>query len=290
VKTRKLGRINFEPTIITLGGCGPGYVSQSEADVAVKMALDEYGLNMFDVAPSYGDAEVRLNPWIRKYREQMFLAEKTIERTREGAMNELQRSLKQTGANYFDLYQFHAVGSTGELDQILGNGGAMEALKEAQDVGLIKHIGITGHADIQVFVDAVNRFDFDTVLLPVNVASMVDPQPVNDFRPLLEIAEERDIGIIAIKSILKQRWKTEDKTYNTWYEPLDTPEAIEKAVWFTLSQPGVTTYSLPCDIRLWKPILEAAKQYRRLSLKEQEEVIGFAREMQFSPLFPEPQH
>jgi predicted aldo/keto reductase-like oxidoreductase len=288
VETRKLGRINFESTLITLGGCGPGYVSQAEADVAVKMALDEYGVNMFDIAPSYGEAEVRLEPWIHKYREKIFLAEKTGKRTRDTAMDELQSSLKQTGAEYFDLYQFHAVGSIGELDQILGDGGAMEAFKEAQEIGLIKYIGITGHADIQVFVDAVNRFDFDTVLLPVNVASMVNPQPVNDYRPLLRIAEERDIGIIAIKSILKQRWKTNDKAYNTWYQPLDTPAAIEKAIWFTLSQPGVSTYSLPCDIRLWKPILEAANQFRRLSNEEQDEIVDFAKTRQFSPLFPEP--
>jgi predicted aldo/keto reductase-like oxidoreductase len=289
VETRKLGKIDFNSTIITLGGCGPGYVSQEEADKAVELAFKKHRVNMIDVAPSYGDAEIRLNPWISKYRDKFFIAEKTTKRTKTEAWEELNMSLDKTGAKHFDLYQFHAVGSFEELDTILGKGGAMEAFIEAQETGLIKHIGITGHANIQVLVKALERFDFDTVLAPINAASMTNPHPHNDFRPLLKLAQEKDVGIIAIKSILKRRWKTEDKTYNTWYEPYDQKTDIEKALWFTLSQDGVSTYSLPCDVRLWELILDATERYKKHSLEELKDIIKQVKSVGSSPLFPEVQ-
>ncbi|MFX1299268.1 MAG: aldo/keto reductase [Promethearchaeota archaeon] len=286
METRIFGKTGARISILAMGGCGLGYVDQDEADKAVKLAMD-HGINMIDVAPTYGNAELRLYPWIQKYRNNFFLAEKTGVRTKKKAWRQLNRSLQRLGTKYFDLYQFHAVSSLDELDQILGKDGAMEAFKEAKETGLIKHIGITVHEDIRVLQKALELSDdFDTVLLPVYVAAIVNPNPVNDFKSILQITRDKNIGVTAIKAISRGRWRS-DHHYLTWYEPLDNQELINQAVWFTLSQEGVTTYSLPCDVRLWPLVLDAVKRYRRLDDEEQEKIVELARIHNFQPLFPE---
>jgi aryl-alcohol dehydrogenase-like predicted oxidoreductase len=285
LEKRRLGKTEYSASILTLGGCGPGMVSQGEANKSVELVM-KHGVNMIDVAPSYGNAEVRLRPWVEKYRGHLFLAEKTMKRTKKEALEELHRSLENLGTDHFDLYQFHAVGTIDELKQIFGKGGAMEAFKEAKETGLIRFIGITGHEDVRVHIKALEMFDFDTVLAPINVASMAHPYPVNDFRPLLKMAKERGIGVIAIKSMLRRRW-TGEKKYGTWYEPVEDANEAEMALKFALSQEGVTTYSLPCDVKLWPTVLEAAERFRKVDEKEQEEIIEYARKHLFKPLFPE---
>jgi len=284
--TRTFGKTQVKITIITMGGCGLGYVDQNEANKAVKLAM-EHGINMIDVAPTYGNAEIRLNPWIEKFRNKFFLSEKTLKRKKNGAWRQLNKSLEKLGTSYFDLYQFHAVSSMEELDQILGENGAMEAFLEAKETGLIKNIGITAHDDVRVLQKALELSnDIDTVLLPVYIAADLHPSPVNDYRKILEITREKNIGVTAIKAISKSRWQRE-ATYNTWYEPLDTQELIDLAVWFTLSQEGVTTYSLPCDVKLWPLVLDAAIRYKKLSLGEQENIIKMVSKNELHPLFPE---
>ena len=159
-----MGRIGWRASIVTLGGCGLGEISQKKADEAVKMAL-RYGVNTVDVAPSYGQAELRLAPWVKKYRNRLFVAEKTTERSKEGAWTELRRSLRRLSVSSFDLYQLHAVGDLQELKTALGKDGAIRAFKEAKETGLINHIGITGHKDMRVLKRAMERFDFDSILL-----------------------------------------------------------------------------------------------------------------------------
>ncbi len=286
METRIFGRTGAKITFITMGGCGLGYVDQNKADKAVKLAMD-HGINMIDVAPTYGNAEIRLNPWIEKYRNKFFLSEKTLKRKKNGAWRQLKRSLEKLGTSYFDLYQFHAVSSMEELDQILGENGAMEAFLEAKETGIIKNIGITAHHDVRVLQKALELSgDIDTVLLPVYVAAIAYPSPVNDFKRILEIACEKNIGVTAIKAISKNRWNSE-ASYNTWYEPLSSQELIDQAVWFTLSQEGVTTYSLPCDIRLWPLVLDAAARFKKLNEEEQKKVVSAAIENEYQPLFPE---
>ncbi len=286
METRIFGKTGAKITFITMGGCGLGYVDQDEVDKAVKLAM-EHGINMIDVAPTYGNAEERLKPWIKKYRNKFFLSEKTLKRKKNGALRQLNRSLEKLGTSFFDLYQFHAVSSMEELEQILGENGAMEAFKEAKETGLIKHIGITAHDDVRVLQKALELSDdIDTVLLPVYIAANVHPSPVNDFKKILKITQEKNIGVTAIKAISKSRWHG-DATYNTWYEPLDNQELINHAVWFTLSQEGVTTYSLPCDVRLWPSVLNAAKLYKKLDSEELEKIVRLAKENEFQPLFPE---
>ncbi|MHA2099233.1 MAG: aldo/keto reductase, partial [Candidatus Kariarchaeaceae archaeon] len=231
---RKFGRTGHKVSVISLGGCGVGILSQEEADAAIELAINKYGINTIDAAPSYGESEIRFCSIVEKRRKQLFITEKTTERTYEGAKKELHESLRKIGTEYFDVYQFHAVGSIQELDQIFSEKGAMKAFLEAKDTGLINHIGITGHKDIRVHMEALNRFDFDSILLPVTVASMTNLQPDNDFRPILKIAQEREIAVLAIKSIMKRRWESE-KTHSTWYQPLENEDEIQKAVWYTLS-------------------------------------------------------
>jgi len=286
METRIFGRTGAKITFITMGGCGLGYVDQNEADKAVKLAMD-HGINMIDVAPTYGNAEIRLNPWIEKYRNKFFLSEKTLKRKKNGAWRQLKRSLEKLGTSYFDLYQFHAVSSMEELDQILGENGAMEAFLEAKETGIIKNIGITAHHDVRVLQKALELSDdIDTVLLPVYVATFVRPSPVNDFKKILEITRKKNIGVTAIKAISKSRWNGE-ASYNTWYKPQTSQELIDQAVWFTLSQEGVTTYSLPCDIRLWPLVLDAAVRFKKLNEEEQKKVVSAAIENEYQPLFPE---
>lgn len=286
METRTFGRIGVKVSIIAMGGCGVGYEDQEEADKAVKLAMD-HGINMIDVAPTYGNAEIRLKPWLEKYRNKFFLAVKTLKRNKSGALRYLNRSMERLGVKNFDLYQFHSVSTMEELNQILGERGAMETFKEAKETGLIKHIGITGHADMRVLQKALEiSDDFDTVLLPVYAAALTKPSLVTDFRPILQLAQDRNIGVTAIKAISKGRWEG-DKTYNTWYEPLDDQDMVDQAVWFTLSQEGVTTYSLPCDVRLWPLILDAVKRYRKLDIEEQKSVINLAGQSNLKPLFSE---
>jgi aryl-alcohol dehydrogenase-like predicted oxidoreductase len=285
---RRLGRTGFRVSILTIGGYGPGvYPDPVEAVKAVENAIME-GLNMIDIAPSYGEAEVRLGPLIKKYRDRLVVAEKTLERTYEGAWRELKTTLSRFGIDSIDIYQFHAVKSLEELNTIFSEKGAAKAFLEARDQGLIKYIGITVHADMRIALKALEMFDFDTILIPVYAAAMTIPRPENDFRPVLKIAMDRDIGVIAIKSIAMRRYLPgEEKKYTTWYKPFDNQEDIDKAVWYTLSQEPVSTYPMAGDIRLWPMILSAGKRFRKLSLDEQEKIVNEFKAKGAKPLFPE---
>jgi len=284
---RLLGRTGYKVSILTIGCCGPGIAPNVEDAIKAFEYSINHGLNMIDIAPSYGEAEVRLGRLISRYRDKLIVAEKTLERSRDGAWKELKSSLKRLGLGYFDIYQFHAVRNIEELERIFGDNGAMRAFLEARDQGLIKYIGITVHNDMRIVIKALERFDFDTILIPVNVGSLIHPTPENDFRPVLKIAKDRDIGVIAIKAIAKGRWISNYRRYQTWYEPLEDQEDIDKAVWFILSQEGVTTYSMACDIRLWPKILSAGERFKRLDEEEQERIVEYFKDKGVKPLFPE---
>lgn len=285
LQKRAYGQTGSSVTILTLGGAGLGKISQEEADKAIALAM-KYGINMIDVAPSYHDAELKLNPILKKYRSKFFLAEKTLERTKRGARKELELSLERLGVKNFDLYQMHSVSTLEELDKIMGKGGALEAFKEAKETGLIKHIGLTGHADVRVHMKALQMFDFDGLLMPINAAAIAHPAPENDFKPVLKAAQDRGVGITAIKAISRGRYPKE-KTYNTWYLPSDNKHEIEMLVNFALSQEGVTTYSLAGEVTLWPTILKAGQKFKKLNEIEQNKVIEYVKKAGYKPLFPE---
>jgi predicted aldo/keto reductase-like oxidoreductase len=200
---------------------------------------------------------------------------------------ELHESLRRLGIEKFDLYQMHALGSMEEIDQALGPDGAIEALEEVSDTGLMDYLGITGHEDMRVLHEAIIRYDFDTLLLPVTLSSAVAFHPQNDYRPVLEEAEDRGMSVTAIKAICKGRWRDEvERSYRTWYKPYDIQGEVDLGVAFTLSQPGVVTYLLACDHRLWNLILAAGEVFEAMDEVEQREAISYAEEKGYSPIFP----
>ncbi|HID10468.1 MAG TPA: aldo/keto reductase [Candidatus Latescibacteria bacterium] len=280
MERRRLGRTGFEASVVALGGAILIGASQREADRAIEKAL-ECGVNYFDIAPTYGDSEVLVRPWVQRYRDRVFVACKTLKRTRDEAREELMRSLERVGVEYFDLYQFHGVSTQEDLEAVLGPGGALEAFSEAKEESLIRHIGITGHT-ASVLKEAFLRFDFDTVMFPLNFALARHRTPQNDYRPLLELARERNVGTLAIKSIAKGRWPEGERRYQTWYEPFDTQDEIDQSLWFVLSE-GVTAAPTAGDLRLLDKFLEAGRRFRHLNPEEGKSLMKKAEGLQ--PLF-----
>jgi len=287
VEKRRLGRTGHMSSIITLGCCALGYVSQREADKIIELALS-HGVNHFDVAPLYGEAELRLRPWMKEHRDDIFLGCKTLKRMKKEAAEEIKRSLERMGVDYIDLYQFHGLDDLKDLEIAFGPDGALQAMLEARDKGIIKHIGITSHRPLTI-IEALKRFDLDTVLFPLNFILMKHRRPENDYEPILKLARERDIGTIVIKAFAKGPWPpsiakqaSEKRPYLTWYEPFDSQVDIDRCLWFALSH-DVTTVASVCDIRLVPKIIDAAERYRKLTVEEQRQLIESATKLK--PLF-----
>jgi aryl-alcohol dehydrogenase-like predicted oxidoreductase len=283
MEKRRFGRTGHMSTVAIFGAVALGTVSQDEADWLMERVL-AYGINHIDIAPSYGDAENRLGPWMPRIREQVFLGCKTTERSREGAAAEMQRSLQRLRVKAFDLYQLHAVTSMEELDQVTAPGGALEALIEARDQGLTRYLGITGHGfhAPRIFIEALNRFDFDSVLFPINFVQFANPEYRQNAEALLKLCQERNVGTMIIKSITKAPWGDHPHTYAPWYEPFDDPEWIQKAVNFVLSLP-VTGICTVGDLNLAPKVFAAAANFQPMSADEREALIAQAG--QFEPLF-----
>ena len=271
MENRKLGKTEHMSSILTFGGAALWQVSQREADAAIELAI-EHGVNHFDVSPRYGHAELRLGPWMRKRHKEIFLACKTTERGKTRAWESIKRSLEMLKVDYFDLYQFHGADDLETLNTILGPMGALEAVLEAKEQGLVRHIGITGHRPF-VQIEALNRFDFDTLLFPVNSVLAAHRDDFNDFTLLLEIARQKNVGTIGIKAVAKRPWEKSFHVYRTWYEPFDEQADIDKNLWYALSQ-GITTAVLPSDLHLWPRVIGAADRFRVLDVREQEEIVS----------------
>jgi aryl-alcohol dehydrogenase-like predicted oxidoreductase len=276
MEKRRLGRTGHLSTVVTFGAAALGRVSPAETDKAMELAL-AHGVNHLDVAPSYGEAELRLGPWLAKHRHDFFLGCKTMERGKEGARAELHRSLERLRVDSFDLYQIHAVGDMAELDKVLAPGGAIEAIVEAKEQGLVRFIGITGHGHQApaVHAEALQRFAFDTVLLPLNFVLWANADYRRDFQALLKLAAEKDVGLMVIKALARRPWGEREHAYHTWYEPFDDQPSIERGVRFALSQ-SITTLISSGDVRLLPLILQAAERYRPLSAAEQAELVSTA--------------
>jgi len=283
METRRLGRTGHESSVLIFGGAALWDESPQAALDAITL-VRAHGVNHFDVAPQYGKSEELVGPWLAEHREEVFLGCKTMERTRQGAWEELQRSLKVLKVDQIDLYQFHAVGDRDRLDQVLGPGGAVEAFLDARDRGLIRYIGITGHGytTLNVHREALERFDFDTVMTPLNFIQAADPQFRADFNRLATLVTEKDVGLMIIKTFTKSPWGERPRTFNTWYEPFDTPQEVQSAANFVLSQP-VTGITTPGDLRLLPMVLAAAENFRRLDEEEQTTLVSSTKEA--VPLF-----
>ena len=281
MEKRALGRTNHRSSIATLGGAVFIYpVENRVGDQFIKYALDR-GVNHIDVAPTYGDAEARLGKWVREYRDDLFVACKTGKRTKGEAAEELRSSLERLQTDHFDLYQFHGLDTQEDLDIVVGNDGALQAFIEAKDEGLIDHIGITSHNPENI-LRALELMELDTILLPVNYTLGAHPEPQNDFRPVLSAAEEREIGVIAMKAVAKGPYAGE-RTRDCWYQPFTERNEIKEAVRYTLSHP-LATITTSSDMEIARMTIEAAENFKPMDRDEKKTLI--TRAADWKPLFP----
>jgi len=265
IEKRSLGRTGEMLSVIGFGGIIVKDATPQEAAADVKLAIDA-GINYFDVAPSYGDAEIKLGPALEPYRKNVFLACKTGQRSRAGARTELEQSLKNLRTDHFDLYQHHAVTTLEDVDKILGPDGAMETFTEARKEGKIRFIGFSAHS-VEAAMALMDRFDFDTILFPFNYATWY----AGNFGPqVLARAQEKKIGILALKAMAKGPWAKDadrSKYSKCWYEPLTTPQDIRQGLRFTLSHP-VTAAVTPGESELFKIALNLRNDLKPLNKTE----------------------
>jgi predicted aldo/keto reductase-like oxidoreductase len=281
METRRLGRTGYSISFITFGSFALLEATEKEAEATIEMVL-ERGINHFDVSPMYGRAEEHIGSWIKRNGGNFSLGCKTHERTNEKAWESINKSLEKLHVDSFDLFQFHAVDDIKTLDILFGRKGGIEAVLKAGDQGLIKHIGITGHVPIVQNI-ALSRFDFDTVMFPLNRIHAAKIRDWNDYRPLLKTAKKRDTGVFAIKSIAKGKWKdpTLPHKYNTWYEPFEKESNIEKSLWYALNQ-DITSAVSSGDMKLLPKTIDAAEKYTNLSQKEENDILRESE--QYEPL------
>ena len=273
MQTRRFGRTNHMSTVAVFGGVALGQLDQSMANIVIQQVIDA-GVNHIDIAPSYGEAELRLGPWMPKIRDDVFLGCKTTERTKQGAIDEFHQSLERLQVDTFDLYQLHAITTMEELDQCTQTGGALEGVIEMRAQGLTRFIGITGHGmqAPALFIEALRRFDFDTVLFPIFPALFTDEDYRRQALDLLDLCEAKDVGVMTIKAIAKGPWGDREPHFHTWYEPFDDQETIQKMVNFSLSQKLAHICTVG-DYRIMGKVLNACEKFEPMDAAAQEALI-----------------
>ncbi len=268
LEKRSLGKTGEKLSMLGFGGIVVMNATTQQAASRVAEAID-YGVNYFDVAPTYGNAEVMLGPALKPYRKKVFLACKTTERKKEGARKELEQSLKNLQTDHFDLYQLHAVTTKQDVETIFAKGGAMETFLEARKEGKVRFIGFSAHS-VEAAMSLMDRFDFDTILFPVNFATWY----AGNFGPqVLKKAQEKGMGILALKAMAKQPYPkgTKKKVPKCWYQPLTTEEEAKMGLRFTLSH-AVTAAIPPGNENLFRMALKLAVGFKPLTPAEVEEV------------------
>jgi aryl-alcohol dehydrogenase-like predicted oxidoreductase len=278
VQQRRLGRLGHESSVLIYGAAALSEVDQEVADRSVRLALDA-GINHFDVAAGYGDAELRLGPWMPRIRDRIFLATKTGERDMEAAWRQINASLERLQTDHLDLIQLHAIGDLADLDRATADSGALRAAIRAREEGLARAIGITGHGNgaPATHLEALRRFPFDTVLTPINFVLSQDPLYLVDYEALVAEVRAQDAGLMIIKSASRRNWPEQaPRTRTTWYEPFEDQERITAAVVWVLSRPEVTGIATPGDVGLLPAVIEAEKHLGEMSGAEAEEILSRA--------------
>jgi len=258
IATLTFGRTGHESTRTIFGGAALGRVTQEEADRVLELLL-RYGVNHIDVAASYGDAELRIAPWLKTYRDRFFLATKTDGRTYDAAKREIHRSLERMGVARIDLIQLHSLADPIEWDTALSPRGAIDACVEAREQGLVRYIGVTGHGTqiAATHLRSLERFDFDSVLLPYNYVMMQDAHYAAMFERVATTCRDRNVAVQTIKSIARRPWWGRERTRATWYQPLEDQRDIDLAVHWVLARPGIFLNTAG-DIALLPKVLDAA--------------------------------
>jgi aryl-alcohol dehydrogenase-like predicted oxidoreductase len=277
------GSTGHKSTRTLFGAAALGSVTQAEADPTLELLL-EHGVNHIDTAASYGDAELRLAPWLAQHRDRFFLATKTGQRDRAGAREEIRRSLDRLAVDRVDLLQLHNLVDEGEWETALREGGALEAAVEARDEGLVRFIGVTGHGltVAKMHRRSLERFPFDSVLLPYSYVQMRDERYASDFEALAAVCVDRGIAMQTIKAITLAPWDGREQTSPTWYEPLREQADIDLAVHWVLGRPGVFLNTVG-DVSLLPKVLDAASRYE--SRPSDETMDELAARRNLVPLF-----
>jgi aryl-alcohol dehydrogenase-like predicted oxidoreductase len=278
ISVQPFGRTGHQSTRLLFGAAALGNVSQDEADQTMEL-IREHGINHIDTAASYGDAELRLGPWMETHRSEFFLATKTGERTRAEAYNEIQRSLERLRTEQIDLIQLHNLVDEDEWRTAFSPGGVLEGAVEAKDDGLVRFIGVTGHG-ITVAAQhlrSLREYPFDSVLLPYNFAMSRNERYMAEFEDLAAVCVERGVAIQTIKAITRGPWGDHQATANTWYEPLTDQDAINTAIGWALGREGVFLNTVG-DIHILPKVIDAAERFTRRpsddQMRAQESAFG----------------
>ena len=261
IPTLAFGRTGHTSTRTIFGAASLSQVTQAAADRTLEVLL-RHGVNHIDTAASYGDAELRIRPWLKREAGRFFLATKTDARTKREAREELHRSLDRLGVDHVDLWQLHNLADPIEWDIALSPGGVIEAAVEARAEGLVRFVGVTGHG-AQIAANhrrSLDRFDFDSVLLPYNFVTMQLPYYAENFEALARTCAERNVAVQTIKSIALRPWLGREHTRTTWYEPLEDQADIDRAVWWVLGRPGIFLNTVG-DIDVLPRVLDAAERF-----------------------------
>lgn len=280
---RPYGKTGVKLSIIGLGGLMLRGREQDQVNRLVAEAI-ERGINYFDVAPQYGNAEILLGPALEPYRKNVFLACKTAQWTREGAKKELERSLKRLRTDRFDLYQLHCLRDVKkDVDVVFSKGGAMEVLAAEKKAGRVRFLGFSAHTE-EAALAALDRFAFDSILFPVNYTSYLG----SNFGPrVITKAQARGTAILAIKALARQRWPRRDplrkKFRRLWYQPVADRAEADLALRFTLSQP-VTAAVPPADDTMHRIAYDLAPAFKPITDAETEKLRALAKTLK--PLFP----
>ena len=257
----EFGRTGHHSSRVIFGAASLGRASQKVADETLEVLL-RYGVNHIDTASGYGDSELRIKPWLRREPNRFFLATKGDQRDEKGAREEINRSLDRLGVDHVDLWQIHSLADPIEWDQALSPGGALDAALQARAEGLIRWIGVTGHG-AQIAAThrrSLDRFDFDSVLLPCNYVTLQNGYYRENFDALINSCQERNIAVQTIKSIALRPWMDRDHSRTTWYQPLESPEDIDMAVWWVMARKGLFLNSVG-DVDLLPLVLDSAKRF-----------------------------
>jgi aryl-alcohol dehydrogenase-like predicted oxidoreductase len=263
IPTAMFGRTGHQSTRTIFGAASLSRVSQDVADRTLEVLL-RHGVNHIDTAASYGDAELRIRPWLKREPGRFFLATKTDARTKNEAREDLHRSLDRLGVDHVDLWQLHNLADPIEWDTALSPGGVIEAAVEARAEGLVRFIGVTGHGS-QIAAThrrSLERFDFDSVLLPYNFVTMQLPYYAENFEELAKTCAEGNVAVQTIKSIALRPWLGRDHTRGTWYEPLQDQRDIDLAVSWVLGRPGIFLNTVG-DVDLLPRVLDAAERFEK---------------------------
>jgi aryl-alcohol dehydrogenase-like predicted oxidoreductase len=263
IARRPFGRTGHLSSVTLFGAAAFSNVTQDEADRTLETLLT-YGVNHIDTAPGYGDSELRIGAWMAQYRDEFFLATKTRDRTYREAKDSLHRSLERLRVDQVDLIQLHGLAHPDEWDLAMSDDGALAALVEAREQGLVRFIGVTGHGWTIAAMHrrSLARFDFDSILLPYNFVMMQNERYLQDFEAVRETAAARNVAVQTIKSIARGPWADHEVTRSTWYEPLEAQPDIDRAVHWAMALDGIFLNTVG-DTDLLPRVLDAASRFER---------------------------